>query len=173
MDVIFLNGGSSAGKSSIARAVQAARGEPWLTFGADTFVAALPLVGGGIEFGPAGEVVVGPEFRRLEETWMAGLAAMAAAGAHLILDEVLLSGGAGQDRWRAALAGLDVLWVGVRCDPAVAAAREAARGDRIAGMAADQAVRVHDGMAYDVVVDTTNDDAERCAARIAAALPAA
>jgi chloramphenicol 3-O phosphotransferase len=173
VDVIFLNGGSSSGKSSIARALQAALPEPWLTFGVDTFVAALPAAGGGIEFGPDGEIVVGPEFRRLEETWMAGLAAMAAAGAHLIVDEVLLSGGAGQQRWRAALAGLDVLWVGVRCDPVVAATREAARADRIAGMAVDQGLRVHAGMSYDLVVDTTATDPAACARHVAAALASA
>lgn len=173
MDVIFLNGGSSSGKSSIARALQATLSEPWLAFGVDTFVAALPLTGGGIEFAPTGEIVVGPVFRRLEETWMAGLAAMAAAGAHLIVDEVLLSGAAGQERWRSALAGLDVLWVGVRCDPVVAAAREAARGDRIPGMAADQAVRVHEGMAYDLVVDATATDPDACARHIVAALASA
>jgi chloramphenicol 3-O phosphotransferase len=173
VDVILLNGGSSSGKSTIARAVQALLPEPWLTFGVDTFVAALPAVGGGIEFGPDGEIVVGPEFRRLEETWMAGLAAMAAAGAHLIVDEVLLSGGAGQQRWRSALAGLDVMWVGVRCDPVVAATREAARGDRIGGMAADQALRVHAGMAYDLVVDTTTTDPDACARHVVAALKSA
>jgi chloramphenicol 3-O phosphotransferase len=58
------------------------------------------------------------------------------------------------------LDGLAVLWVGVRCDPTVAAAREAARPERIAGMAASQAARVHDGVRYDIVLDTTGTSIE-------------
>jgi chloramphenicol 3-O phosphotransferase len=61
-----------------------------------------------------------------------------------------------------------VLWVGVRCDPAIATARETARGDRIAGMAARQARRVHQGVVYDLEVDTSHTEALECARVIAA-----
>ncbi|NEE45547.1 chloramphenicol phosphotransferase, partial [Streptomyces sp. SID8455] len=71
------------------------------------------------------------------------------------VDEVFLSGAAGQRRWSERLGGLEVLWVGVRCEPEVAAGRETARGDRVAGMAASQAELVHRGVAYDLEVDTT------------------
>jgi len=40
--VIVLNGGSSSGKSGIARCLQAVLPDPWLTFGTDTLVDALP-----------------------------------------------------------------------------------------------------------------------------------
>lgn len=63
----------------------------------------------------------------------------------------------------AALAGLDVVRVAVRCDPAVAAAREGARGDRVVGMATSQADLVHRGVIYDVEVDTTSTSASDCA----------
>ena len=43
----------------------------------------------GIEFAGDGEVIVGPEFRTLEAAWIAGIAAMANAGARIIVDEVL------------------------------------------------------------------------------------
>jgi chloramphenicol 3-O phosphotransferase len=49
-----------------------------------------------------------------------------------------------------------VLWVAVRCDSAVAAGRELARGDRVRGMAMSQAEVVHQGVAYDLEVDTTH-----------------
>ncbi len=58
---------------------------------------------------------------------------MARAGAPLILDEVFLAGGATQTTMRATLEGLNVLWVGVRCDPDVAVGREAERPDRFPG----------------------------------------
>ena len=45
------------------------------------------------------------------------------------LDEVFLSGMDARNHWPAVLADVAVLWVGVRCDPAVAAARERGRGD--------------------------------------------
>jgi chloramphenicol 3-O phosphotransferase len=64
----------------------------------------------------------------------------------------------------------DVLWVGVHCDPLVAANRELARPDRIRGMAVNQAVALHAGVGYDVEVDTTNCSAIDCARRIAEAV---
>ena len=171
--VIVLNGGSSSGKTSLSRRLQEVLPVPFLALGVDDLIDAMPLSmqsseGDGIEFGSDGSVNVGPAFRRLEAAWMTGVAAMARAGAPVIIDEVLLSGPAGQQRWSAALSGLSVLWVGVHCDPAVASAREAGRGDRIQGMAAYQAEIVHKGVTYDVEVDTSSTDAVTCAQTIAA-----
>jgi chloramphenicol 3-O phosphotransferase len=170
--VIVLNGGSSAGKSGIARCLQAVLPDPWLALGTDTLVQAMPASmqasDGGIEFAPDGEVVVGPEFRTLEAAWIEGVAAMARAGARVVVDEVFLGGAASQLRWQKALGGLRVLWVGVKCDATVAAGREIARGDRIAGMAAAQADLVHQGVDYDLEVDTTHAESMECARTIAA-----
>jgi chloramphenicol 3-O phosphotransferase len=169
--VIVLNGGSSSGKSGIARCLQAVLPDPWLTFGVDTLIEAMPGPSDaavGIEYGSHGEVVVGPEFRALEAAWIEGIAAMARAGARIIVDEVFVGQAASQQRWRAALDTRPVLWVGVRCDSAVAAAREIARGNRIAGMAASQAEVVHQGVVYDLEVDTTHTEALDCAPAIAA-----
>ena len=170
--VIVLNGGSSSGKSGIARCLQAVLPDPWLTLGVDTLIEAMPVSmqtsAAGIEFAPDGAVIVGPEFRALEAAWMEGIAAMARAGARIILDEAFLGGAASQQRWLNALGSVQVLWVGVRCDGAVAAGREIARGDRIAGMAASQAEIVHHGVVYDLHVDTTHTEALDCARAIAA-----
>ncbi|XVQ82278.1 phosphotransferase-like protein [Microbispora siamensis] len=75
---------------------------------------------------------------------------------------------ASQQRWRRSLDGLDVLWVGVRCDSTVAAERERARGRPDPGMAVAQATAVHEGVVYDLEVDTTHTDSLRCAKTIAA-----
>jgi chloramphenicol 3-O phosphotransferase len=172
--VIVLNGGSSSGKSGIARCLQAVLPDPWLTFGVDTLIDAMPLSSrtseAGIEFGPDGAVVVGPRFRELEAAWLTGLAAMAQAGARIIIDDAFLGGAASQERYRTALDALEVLWVGVRCEAAVAEAREIARGDRVIGMAASQAEIVHRGVVYDIEVDTTHTEALECARAIAARL---
>ncbi|MFF2661119.1 chloramphenicol phosphotransferase CPT family protein [Kitasatospora sp. NPDC058032] len=196
--VIVLNGGSSSGKSSIARRLQEVLPDPWLTLGVDTLIAALPAAlrgsGGGSaaaapgaagEAGPGsgggpggppgiggledgdGTVSVGPAFAALDAAWTLGVAAMARAGARIVVDEVFLGTTASQRRWDEALDGLDVLWVGVRCAPEVAAARERARGDRVVGMAAAQAEAVHRGVRYDLEVDTAVQDAAACARLIA------
>ncbi|MGW7414049.1 chloramphenicol phosphotransferase CPT [Streptomyces sp. NPDC054863] len=170
--MIVLNGGSSSGKSRIARCLQAVLPDSWLSLSLDTFVDALPASlregGSGIGFAPDGGVAVGDEFRRLEEAWIAGVVAMVRAGARVVVDEVFLGGAESQARWLKAIDGdVEVLWVGVRCEAGVAAAREAARGDRVGGMAAAQAELVHDGVSYDFEVDTTRRGPEECARLIA------
>ncbi|MYT11177.1 chloramphenicol 3-O phosphotransferase [Streptomyces sp. SceaMP-e96] len=170
--VIVLNGGSSSGKSGIARCLQAVLPDPWLAVGVDTLIEAMPVSlqtsDAGIEFAADGGVSVGPEFRTLEAAWMAGVTAMANAGARIIVDEVFLGGAASQQRWQKALGGLDVLWVGVRCESTVAAGREIARGNRVKGMAVSQAEVVHQCVLYDLEVDTTHSEALECARTIAA-----
>ena len=138
----MLDGGSSSGKSGIVRCLQTTLPEPWLSFSVDTLVEAMPPSmkgsGGGIEFASDGQVLTGKVFKKLDVAWSLGIAAMARAGANIIIDDVFLGQAASQDRWRGALGGLDVLWVGVRCDGSVAESREVARGDRVSGMARSQ-----------------------------------
>ncbi|WP_223279964.1 chloramphenicol phosphotransferase CPT [Streptomyces sp. SDr-06] len=169
--VIVLNGGSSSGKSGIARCLQAVLPGAWLTFGVDSVDAAMPASlragGEGLGLGADGSVSVGPEYRRLSDAWRHGVAAMVRAGARVVLDEVLLDGADGQRRWEHALDGIDVLWVGVRCDADTAAGRETARGDRIPGMARAQAESVHLGVRYDIEVDSSGAESMACARLIA------
>ena len=170
--VIVLNGASSSGKTGIARCLQAILPQPWIRLGVDDLLNALPPSltdsGTGIAFGREGEVMVGDGFREIEAAWMAGVAAMARAGARIIVDDVFLGGGASQQRTRSYLSGLEVLWAGVRCDPGIAVGREIARGDRVTGMAASQAEMVHRGVVYDIEVDTGHAEALDCARAIAA-----
>lgn len=170
--MIILNGGSSSGKTGIVRCLQAVLPDPWLAFGADSFVDAMPArmqaSDAGIEIAADGRVSVGAEFRALEAAWGEGIVAMAGAGARIIVDEVFLGGAESQQRWQKALGGLAVLWVGVRCESDVAAGREIARGDRAWGMAASQADTVHQSVIYDLEVDTTRAESLVCARTIAA-----
>jgi chloramphenicol 3-O phosphotransferase len=172
--IIVLNGGSSAGKTTIARCLQGMLTPPWLLFGVDDLVEAIPQQGiddgSLLSLGPDGQVDVGPGWRDVERSWFKGIRAVADNGTGVIIDEVLLDGGQGQERLQGALDGLTVLWVGVTCDADVAAARESQRGDRVPGMARIQATAVHVGMIYDLVVDTTDETAEACAEFIHAQL---
>ena len=172
VDVIVLNGGSSAGKSSIATCLQQQLEGMWLALGVDDLIRALShgpadtAGGGSLHFGSDGSIRVGEVFHQAEVAWYQGVAAMALAGAAVIADEVFLEGATSQDRLAAALHGLSVVWVGVHCDPDVAETRESQRADRIRGQARDQANRVHKGVHYDVVVDTSRTSPSQCAGTI-------
>ncbi len=170
--IIVLNGGSSSGKTEIARCLQAILPRPWLRLSVDDLVDALPPAlldsGTGLAFGSQGEVTPGAGFQEIEAAWLSGIAAMARAGARIIYDDVFLSGAASGQRLRERLEGIEVFWVGVRCDAEVAAGREMARGDRTLGMAATQAEIVHQGVVYDLEVETSSTPAIDCARVIAA-----
>jgi chloramphenicol 3-O phosphotransferase len=174
VQVIVLNGGSSAGKTTLAACLQERLDGAWLTLGVDDLIHALSHgpgdTGGGgtIDFATDGTITVSEKFRRAESAWYQGLAAMARAGTGVIVDDVFLDAGESQTRLRSAFEGLAVLWVGVRCLPEIAEGRELEREGRVRGMARDQAERVHAGVTYDLVLDTTDTSAEECAKAIAA-----
>jgi chloramphenicol 3-O phosphotransferase len=173
-DLVVLNGGSSSGKSTLARCLQALLPPSWLVLGVDDLIAAMPAGAGAdpsiIALEPGGRITIGPAFREMEASWYQGIAAMARSGPGVIVDEVFLGGATSQARLRSAFRGLEVLWVGVRCEAVTATRREAARPDRIVGMAESQAELVHLGVDYDLVVDTTATSALTCARAVAAAM---
>jgi chloramphenicol 3-O phosphotransferase len=172
VDVIVLNGGSSSGKSTLAPYLQ--RGLPgiWLVVGVDDLIRALSYgpsdtsAGGSLSFSPDGSITVSDKFRRAESAWRVGMAAIANAGIGVILDDVFLDGGGSQSRLAQSMEHLTVVWVGVRCEPDVAEARELRRGDRVRGQARDQALRVHERVQYDFIVETTTRSPDECAADI-------
>jgi chloramphenicol 3-O phosphotransferase len=174
VDVIVLNGASSSGKSTIARQLQLLLPESFLAFSVDNFVDALPPASAtkqrGVVVADDGVVSVDQEFRRLEAGWYQGLSAIARSGVRVIIDEVFLGGSHSQQRLESALGGLAVAWIGVRCDIEVAVAREKARRDRTPGMAESQATIVHEGVHYDLQIDTTASTAQVSAGQIAAFL---
>ena len=86
--------------------------------------------------------------------YQAAVAAAAHIGLNVIVDEVLIDLTSWHD-WSVALAGLDVVCVGIRCSPEVAEERNRARGDRYAGLARAQTATVHQDARYDFEVDTT------------------
>ena len=172
VQVVVLNGGSCSGKSLLATCLQEQLEGTWLTLGVDDLIRALSHgpsdtgAGGTVHFGPDGSISVGDHFREASAAWNQGLAAIASAGMGIIVDDVFLDSGDSQARLQDALRRLAVIWVGVRCDPDVAEARELHRPDRFRGVARDQAERVHSGVHYDIVVDTTTTSSPDCASKI-------
>jgi chloramphenicol 3-O phosphotransferase len=144
--VFIVNGASSAGKSTlIAEFVQSRAdiGDCWIAVGIDDFMAKLPwqwfdipqLRGpfgpDGIRFegSPDGMVpTVGHLGRRLFAVYRRVVATWARSGFNVVVDEVTFDREAAMD-WSAALTELPVSWIGIRCDPDEAAARERTRGD--------------------------------------------
>jgi chloramphenicol 3-O phosphotransferase len=161
--VIFLNGTSSAGKSSIARVLQHLLDEPALHVTFDSF----------IEMLPAYELFKPEQFHAAFERMASGfhraLPALAACGLPLIVDHVLQ-----EPEWLQecveALSPVSVWFVGVHCPLAELERREQGRGNRMPGLARHQFPRVHQHELYDVEVDTSQLTPEECARRIHEAL---
>ena len=76
-------------------------------------------------------------------------------GLNVIVDEVVIDRTSWDD-WNAALVGLDLVWVGVRCSPEVAEERNRRRRNaRFPGLARALSISVHLGVGYDFQIDTT------------------
>ena len=181
--VIVLNGTSSAGKSTLIRALQPRLDGAWLGVGIDTVVFSLPraylnppLWGEVFRYVPAEPGSAAP-FRietgelglRLIDGLHRMVGALADAGLSVIVDHVLLEPGWLPDL-AATLAGHDVLFVGVRCPLEVVIERERDRKDRTIGQAAAQFDAVHRAGGYDLEVDTSLLSADEAAVVVADAV---
>lgn len=174
---MILNGVPRSGKSSIARAMIEADPGRWVNHGVDASMAATPpefLPGVGLR--PGGERPdLEPEVERLYIDLWERVAALAAVGADVVVDVGLHRDYAGNlDPWAIAdeaLAGREVLVVGVRCPPdAVMARRAASTGYLTADEAGEvpEPVRrweaaAHDPGYYDMEVDTTRSPPDESA----------
>ena len=124
---MILNGGSSAGKTTLGRSLQSALSDTWLLLGIDLLIWMLPprMINDADGLSVhEGVIVHGGLFMSLYAGFRTAVAALARSGVNVLLDDLTLDGTADQHRWSDALQGLEVLWVGVRCDPAIAAERE-------------------------------------------------
>lgn len=169
MSVIFLNGCTSAGKSSVAKTVQNQLSVPFLLTGIDDAFSMLPANlhnhpdGFFFDRDPDGLVRLnfGSFGLATLEAHIHSVAAIARTGMNLILDEVVLTDDL-RNEWVEHLSGMDVMLVGVRCDLQELERREIERGDRVIGQARGQYELVHADMCYDLEIDTTritSDDA--------------
>jgi chloramphenicol 3-O phosphotransferase len=157
--IVVLNGTSSAGKSSIAKALQARVAAPYLHVQMDAFRAMEP---GG--------------HWQATEHWPLRLAVLCRAlhaacieyadhGLNVILDHVLTP-----DAWhylRDDLAEHTVYLVDVHCPLDEAVRRERVRADRPIGLAASQAAWIGAGPACDLTLDTGSASAATCADALA------
>ncbi len=162
--IIFLNGTSSSGKTTLAKALQENLSEPYMYVSIDNF------------FHMYSDRVLNPTNRKgvqvleqLVPAILSGLhrtvAALAQAGNNVLVDHLLQEERSLQEcveRW----AGCDVLFVGVKCPLEIVEQRERERGDRNIGTARYQIERVHRHDLYDLEIDTSLLNVEECVARI-------
>lgn len=173
--IIFLNGVSSLGKTSMAKLLQAQLPDPYLHVCIDSFEEMLPdRYEDGEEF--AWPVL----FPRMLSGFHHSIAAMAAAGSNLIVDHITVF----REGWPSSLLECAYLLmpfraylVGVHCPLDELERREQTREGRVSGTAARQFARVHRHAVYDLEVDTSLASPEECAQQIttliASAEPAA
>ncbi len=156
---IVLNGASSSGKTSIARAIQRLSRTPVLHASLDTFT--------DMFHWPA---IIEPEVRgechRIGvANFHAALPILAASRFPVVVDHVFELHAWFEDCGKA-LKSKRIYFVGVRCPAAILEERERARGDRKPGLARSQFDRVHEGKPYELEVDTSIRSPDECAAAI-------
>ena len=187
--IIYINGPSSAGKTTLSRALQERLPEPYLYLSIDTLIEMMPAKANdwsgerdavGYSFQQAldedGEttfrVVAGEYGAKIFSAFRAMVLALARSGLKLIIDDIAF-GEEPARLWRECLRDFATLWVGVTASAETLFAREAARGDRLIGSARDQMARVHRGVAYDLFLDTTALSIDEATERIVAHLATA
>jgi chloramphenicol 3-O phosphotransferase len=186
--IILLNGSSSAGKTTLAITLQQLLRDPWHHIALDQFrdgmggryrglnsppgtpgargLNVVPVSHGNdrvteVQFGDLGKQVL-RGMRR-------AIAAFAAEGNNVIIDDLMFEPGFLFD-YLNALAGFEVLFVGVRCPIDVVNAREAKRPGRFPGTATSHFDVVHQHCVYDIEVDTGTATPRQCAEQIIARL---
>lgn len=155
--IIFLNGTSSSGKSTIARALQETLEEPYLHVSVDSFLSMLPQ--------KYADLSKSENYRAIYKA-VSGMhhcvATLAAAGNNVIVDTVLEN----KDNLAECvfiLAHYRVTFVGVFCPLEELEHRERSRDDRFAGMAKSQFDQVHIHRIYDLEVDTSVESPQQIA----------
>jgi chloramphenicol 3-O phosphotransferase len=177
--IVILNGVGSAGKGSIAKALQEIAARPFLHVEMDVFLSMLPEAyfahPEGLIFEtakrdgkPSVDIKTGPVAARLLRGMRRAVAALAMEGNDLIVDDVMLEDEL--DDYRRLLEDFDLSVVGVHASLEALEAREKKRGDRMPGLARGQFDLVHKDRVYDFTVDTSNASAMDCARAIKDAL---
>lgn len=173
--IILLNGSSSAGKTTLAMALQEELDQPYQHIALDQFRDGLPGLFRGYN-SPSGtpgyrglnvvpmdhdsgvrvtHVRFGDIGKRMLRGMHRAIAAFACEGNHVIVDDLMLHPWILED-YVDVLQGFYVLFVGVRCPMDVVNEREKKRRGRFPGTAMSHFHEVHAHDLYDLEIDTSN-----------------
>ena len=181
---IFLNGTSSSGKTTLARALQAVLPESWQHLALDQFRDGLPDKFRGLN-APEGttgwqglnvvpvtssqppytRIAYGDQGLRLLKGMRRAMRSLVDAGNNIIIDDIILEPEFLND-YLDVFAGIDLWFVGIRCDLAIIEEREAQRLGRFPGTARGHFMQCHAHDRYDIQVDTGSLSPQQCAAVI-------
>ena len=168
--IIYLNGPSSSGKTTLAEALQESFSEPYLHIGIDKIIGFMPAkmndwegrtapLGFSWETAtdptghPIYQIHMGPFAKKMVRTLKDIARLLASQGYNLIIEDVAF-GTIEIQEWKTVLKDHQVLYVGVTTPLNILEQRERERGDRFLGGARGQYFKVHESVSYDLEVDT-------------------
>lgn len=183
-NIIFLNGTSSAGKTTLSHKLQELLDEPYVHMALDQFRDGLPDKFRGLNSPPGTtgsrglnvvpvvdgdraytSVQFGEDGKKMLRGMRRAIAAMVESGNNVIIDDIILSSEF-LDDYLDVFSHLDVTFVGVQCPLSVIENRESARPGRFPGTAAGHFAICHSHGIYDVVVDTSSHEPLHCAKQV-------
>jgi len=167
--IIYLNGTSSSGKTSIAKELQKLRQEPYFYFSIDTLLYSL--------LDEDLEAIMGkrPYQQKLNweaifEGYFASVAALSNTGNNVIADCPVYSEKLGK-YFKKHLGSIDNrLTIKIECPLSVLEERERTRGDRAIGVAKGQYEGIHKYLNFDIEVDSSKNSPIEVASAISQAV---
>lgn len=170
--IIYLNGPSSSGKTTLVKALQNCLEKPFLNVGMDKVIEMMPdktnnfsgvIPKEGFYWKQVQdhyELQIGPFGEKILKAHKEIILTLAKLNYNIIIDDV--SFGLSQvDKWKKLLKDYQVLFIGVDAPIDVIEKREIKRGDRMVGSAKGMHHKVHKNVVYDLMIDTHKDSIEK------------
>lgn len=166
--IIFINGTSSSGKTSLLKLLQKQLPEPYLDMGIDKFIWMLPsryldrplwdeVLGKALQAGPVG--------RSLFSGMHHAIAGAASRSNYILADHVFVEK-AWVDECAELFSGMNAYLIGLHCPLEILEQREKDRKDRTLGQAKLQYAVIHKYTQYDLDLDTSKLSIEECAEQV-------
>ena len=182
--IIFLNGVSSSGKTTLAKELQEQLEQPFLHLALDQFRDSLPDKFRGLNSAqgttgarglnvvpcldnetPITSIVFGEAGKLMLKGMRRAMAVMVEVGNNIIIDDIILETEFLTD-YLKVFEDLEVYFIGVKCAIGVAEARESRRLGRFPGTALSHLLICHAHELYDLEIDTGRNSTRECVARI-------
>jgi chloramphenicol 3-O phosphotransferase len=184
--IIYLNGPSSSGKSTLANALQNTLTEPYLHVGIDKLIGFMPEKINNWEGGPAplgfswekkvdsnGNPIFlihsGPFAKKISRTLKDIALLFASQNYNLILDDIAF-GAVDVQEWKEALKKYKVLYVKVTTPLDMLQPPDGGQGDRYMELTPGRFFRARENFIYDVEVDTNAQTVDKNVEKIIQAL---